>query len=559
MVSRLCQVRNTRRESAYDLSLTGQNVLARRSINPSAFDKLLGPLEKPLLSLDSDDLSCQLRLERGKFWGDAKVTSLMLACRLGSPRAVDALIKRNADVHAVANYTTGRYLGVDDGRYPEVVKCTALRTACEQGYLKIVRLLLDAHADANELARDEVHNPNKDERSPLVYACENGHDTVVKLLLEYKAEVNTTFKSGRTVLMAAAHHGFSRCARHLLEHKADINAMANVGETALSFASRFGHTSTARLLIEADINVEAEIQACKGWTSLHRACAGGHTDTAQEVLNVCPRLLEVKDSLENRTPLLVAAGVGSHTTVVMLLEAKADPQPVDHLERNAVYLAAMNGHANVLTMLLKHIKRDCTPQQQRAIINSITVLDDVPQKPDEEPRKQHMTPLMKATCMGHESAVTTLLLAKASSDKVYKGDERPLTAFQLAAATGFTRLIELLREHSHMDQEALQQQLKKAQHVAEEHGHSEVVELLLSRGRSGRVRVESDKEVKKRGDLVKQVTGLKDAEFLPSNMASMVITIRAHTQDWPRALLLAPRLPSPDAASSDLSDVRARA
>ena len=92
----------------------------------------------------------------------------------------------------------------------------------------------------------------------------------------------------------------------------------------------------------------------------------------------------------------------------MLLDHKADPSLADHKGRNAIYLAAQSGHANVLTMLLNRIKRD--KDAVKGIINAMAS-DQVPRRHDEAPREQLMTPLMKATCMGHESAVTTLLLA----------------------------------------------------------------------------------------------------------------------------------------------------
>ena len=86
------------------------------------------------------------------------------------------------------------------------------------------------------------------------------------------------------------------------------------------WASRYGHASTAQMLIEEGANLENEIQQSQGWTSLHRACLGGHRETAEVVLNACQKLLTVKDERKKsegrhtlRTPLLVAAGVGSHT------------------------------------------------------------------------------------------------------------------------------------------------------------------------------------------------------------------------------------------------------
>ena len=50
----------------------------------------------------------------------------------------------------------------------------------------------------------------------------------------------------------------------------------------------------------------------------------------------------------------------------MLLDAKADPKQADNEDRNAIYLAAQSGHANVLRMLLNRIKRDQQKDVSRA-------------------------------------------------------------------------------------------------------------------------------------------------------------------------------------------------
>ena len=316
----LADVRNNKLESAYDLSLTARNVHARRQIKPSTFDKLLsGPLKK-LEELDEEEQYCQLRLAKdswdndGNITKEGQITSLMLACKLGNKKAVERLLEKKADVHIK---TKGREV------------CTALCVACEEGVPEIVKLLLQANANANELDASTAITRSSDDqavyqRTPLIYACDNGHHEVVRMLLgdeegievKTKANVNAVFKGGRTVLMSACHHGFKRCVEQLIKHKADVNAVDQRNGTPLMWASRFGHTSTARLLIERKADVEAEIEKSAGWTSLHRACAGGHAETAREVINGTsdiPKLLAVKDKQKSRTPLLVAATVGSHT------------------------------------------------------------------------------------------------------------------------------------------------------------------------------------------------------------------------------------------------------
>ena len=315
----LADVRNNKLESAYDLSLTARNVHARRQIKPSTFDKLLsGPLKK-LEELDEEEQYCQLRLAKdswdddGNITKEGQITSLMLACKLGNKKAVERLLEIKADVHIK---TKGREV------------CTALCVACEEGVPEIVKLLLQANANANELdASTAIRDQATIKRSTSGHRSYMRAITVTMRSYACCSETKKALKSRpRPTSMlsswwahcavSACHHGFKRCVAQLIKHKADVNAVDKRNGTPLMWASRFGHTSTARLLIERKADVEAEIEKSAGWTSLHRACAGGHAETAREVINGTsdiPKLLAVKDKQKSRTPLLVAATVGSHT------------------------------------------------------------------------------------------------------------------------------------------------------------------------------------------------------------------------------------------------------
>ena len=98
---------------------------------------------------------------------------------------------------------------------------TALYAASEEGEPAVVRLLLEAQADVNLVAKLEGA-PQHD--APFVAACCRGHDRVVRLLLEARAEPNQTrvyftvgIRHERTVLQMASEIGDVSVVHALLE------------------------------------------------------------------------------------------------------------------------------------------------------------------------------------------------------------------------------------------------------------------------------------------------------------------------------------------------------
>ena len=361
-----------------------------------------------------------------------------------------------------------------------------------------------------------------------MHAAENGHELVVKLLIERGADVNA-HKSTRSVLMMACQYGYTNCAKHLLDANADINAKNDRNETALMFCARYGHSGCCSLLIERNINVSGECDK-PTWTSLHRACANGHTSTASILLDACPKLLDHQDEKKGFTPMMAAATSGYENTILMLLDQRARIDLKNNDWQNVVWLAARSGHTQTLKMLLSSVKNSA---DRKEIINEFApptfghkwdkqmrISDDAPESgeektsealskklgkyeakddkaefthkewlsfdiPDLQPQdyikgrdyywrvvypdvceQQHMTPLMKATERGNAGAVTALLHAKASLHRVNELDKDPQIALNIAVMTGNKNLIELLLKQHSNTKDDA---IEKAKSVVTEH------------------------------------------------------------------------------------------
>lgn len=112
-----------------------------------------------------------------------------------------------------------------------------LVTAAEQGYSKIVQMLISAGANVN----------NGCDRLPLHVAAEHGHIEVVLRLLNSDAYIQATESDGRTALMAAAATGQLEIVQVLIAKGANANATCQ-GETALMLAAKNKHDAVCEFL-----------------------------------------------------------------------------------------------------------------------------------------------------------------------------------------------------------------------------------------------------------------------------------------------------------------------
>jgi len=158
------------------------------------------------------------------------------------------------DAARAANWNVVRTL-IAQGARGEVVNAAdsdgsrPLHWAVRADELQVVDLLLRAGADAKAENRLGV--------TPLYLAAQNGNAAIIRRLLDAGANANQVDRmTGETLLMVATKTGAADAVQTLLKAGADPNATEpQLQLTALMMASEAGHTEVVRSLLDHEADV----------------------------------------------------------------------------------------------------------------------------------------------------------------------------------------------------------------------------------------------------------------------------------------------------------------
>uniref|UniRef100_A0A668AB57 Ankyrin repeat domain 52 n=1 Tax=Myripristis murdjan TaxID=586833 RepID=A0A668AB57_9TELE len=292
-------------------------------------------------------------------------TALHLAAQRGFTQCVEVLLKHQASCT------------LKDYKH----KWTPLHTAAAEGQMDCLLILVNR----KEMA-DIIDSTDDQGQTALMLAALGSHTDCVHILLEKGAQADAADRKGRTALHRAAMVGSEDCICALLEHGASALCRDSQGRTPMHLAASCGHTELLRSLLNAatqadsldsmldysgytpthwaayhgherclDILLEKKlfsVQEGNPFTPLHCALINGH-DGAAELLGktVGTQMVNIRDT-KGRTPLHAAAYSENVAGLQLVLAQGAEVNAVDHSGRSALMVAAENGLATVVQVLL---------------------------------------------------------------------------------------------------------------------------------------------------------------------------------------------------------------
>lgn len=153
----------------------------------------------------------------------------------------------------------------------------ALQYAASEGKIEVIKILLEAGADANAEGGKWG--------SALLAAASKGELSTLELLVESGANVNDPSERGRCLLPSL--RGGIQCLQFLLDSGADIDMQGSSDGTALYNAIGYNWSDWVKLLLERNANVNAV--GGEFYTPLQRACIRG---AVPQILHWVETLLE---------------------------------------------------------------------------------------------------------------------------------------------------------------------------------------------------------------------------------------------------------------------------
>ena len=380
------------------------------------------------------------------------------------------------------------------------------------------------------------------ESAQNIFASLQNHTNHELLALHLNKPYSTHNTAGH-LLQLASNGGHTDIVTMLLQtmSHAKIDIFTTILESsALMRACQNGHEQVVSLLLQ-NLSQPDQLTAirhttCLGDNALIFACENGHSETVQLLLNVLGDAITQpateQEILNLRKAFLRACQNGHEQVVSLLLQNLSQPDQltaIHHTTRlgdNALILACQNGHTQIIQLLLNVVRNADTqaieahvaPSLEKTLILACKqgyddlvafILTILPSKKQVSPlnRKNQLgnTAFMQACADGHDPLALRLLqlrhLSKSNGDAIiHRKNIHGMTTLMQASESGNPKVVKMLLvalqlrlknikpETLAANNVDIPSQLNRADNprgytallLASEHGHTEVINLLLS-------------------------------------------------------------------------------
>lgn len=251
------------------------------------------------------------------------------------------------------------------------------------GSMEVIRFLVDQASDRG--GESLIEAKGEDSQTPLIFTTRMGHAEAARYLAQSGADLGAQDRTGKTAL----HYAVLNCPQVVKDifngNKDAACIQDNDGCTPIHVAARSGSEEATKTVLAAAEDSNCILAAVatvdtKNKTALHYAAENGYTEVAKLLIDA-GATVDCEDS-EHRTPAQLAAEHGYLSTLKTVESGKAGDGPRllvsaskagqllivqyllqnnvspergnEHTQTGPLSVAAMQGHNDVVLMLLRH-------------------------------------------------------------------------------------------------------------------------------------------------------------------------------------------------------------
>jgi ankyrin repeat protein/serine/threonine protein kinase len=303
---------------------------------------------------NNDDALCSWIIEALRASGDL-AAMINKQARFGNAPALVAaanaslnVLKLLADAGADMRATTG-------------AQWTMLHQSAWKGAVDICAWLLEWYRGMGELS-EMLDAKASNSETPATIAAFYGQVDVLKLLVEAGANIRCVCYDGWNLLHCCAKKGYEATCAWLIETYRGTEDLVYMlegrisdGMTPALLAAANGQYNIFKLLADACKNSEASLLnavTLEGNSALHLLVSNGHTDFVPDLLQYPSLDVNIRDHL-GRTPLYIAAMKGLPEIVSLLVARQANLELSRTEELSPLQVAVLNGHLDIVRILLE--------------------------------------------------------------------------------------------------------------------------------------------------------------------------------------------------------------
>ncbi|XP_052076471.1 uncharacterized protein LOC127714450 isoform X1 [Mytilus californianus] len=372
---------------------------------------------------------------------------------------------------------------------------TALCIACQRNENAITTLLIQYGADINKQSYEGL--------CPLYFACIQENENIADLLLQNNAYTDIMFSDSQSMLMKCCTNKFYGIVDLLLKHGADVNICHYAGETALYNAFQMGDAKLMLILL----NYDADWNICSHEKEqfLFEACERGLEEIVEIILQRDPNINVNAILFDNKTPLYACYNAISDTT---------SPQYKIYISIGS--LLRRHG-ANLFTLTkandtpFHQLCMKCSLGDIKEVLDSCVVernvLEEVFQYACSQNHQDIAILLLDFCRQPFKSDTSNIFIAAGNKNNnitemllslqldVNLSDTTGKTALHFACSNGNNYIVEKLLQSRNTDIEIQANNGYTALHFACFHGHIRVIKMLIERGANIHRRTYSDETV----------------------------------------------------------------